>query len=78
MFALAAFFGLLLAGVLICNTELRQYLLSVLAIAGILVLIWMGRAIHRARLRHRERLPGDRLSDDELRKARAKLQNRGH
>ncbi len=73
MFALAGFFGLLLLAATAFNTELREYLLPGLAILGGLVLVWLIRGIRRARLRRRERLRGEPLSDDELRKARSKL-----
>jgi len=74
MFALAAFFGLLILAAVVFTTEIRQYLLPALGIPGILALIWLSREIRRARVRRRERLQRGPLSDDELRVAREKLQ----
>lgn len=72
--ALAGLFGLVVVAAIIVHSELRQYVIPALPWLGILLVAWAWHAIHRARARRRERMPHSPLSDDELTKARCKLE----
>lgn len=73
----ANLFLLTLAGfiivLLICRTDLGQYLIPVLAVIGVYLVILAGCAIYRAWPFRRQQIPRSPLSRDELRKARSKL-----
>jgi hypothetical protein len=76
MITLAALLILLVASAIIYTNNLQRYFMPALPGAAILVIIWMGVSIARARARRRERVGRAPLSIDELRKARSKLVKR--
>ena len=73
VFALAGSLGVLVVAIVVCKSELLQFVSPVLPGLGLLAVAWVCVAIHRARVRRRERLHRSPLSDDELRVARSKL-----
>jgi hypothetical protein len=74
--ALAAFFGVLIVGVIFRHENLIPEFPKVLAAILIFTMIWVGVALRRARLA-RTRLRFPPLSDHDLRVAKSKLKNRG-
>ena len=74
--ALAGVFGLVVVAAVIVESELRQYVIPALPWLGIFPAAWICHAIRRARARRRARLLQSPLSEDELSKARSKLQRR--
>ena len=73
VFALAGFLGVLVVAIAFSNSALLRDALPVLPGLGLIAVAWVCVAIHRARVRRRERLHRPPLSDDELRVARSKL-----
>lgn len=67
--------ALFIAGCIVHETGLDQYLVPVLVGLGLISVGWIIRCIRRARARRRARLKTSPLSRDELRVARSKLLN---
>ena len=73
MLTLAGLVILAALAVIICATQLYDYLLPVMPAIAVLAVAWAGVAIRRARARRRQRVERSPLSRDELRVARSKL-----
>lgn len=77
---LLAFFIVFLLGVFVASltgaNNFEECVYSGLAAVGVLILIVMWRLISQARRERRERLKSEKLSCDELSKARSKLRSR--
>ena len=73
VFALAGFLGVLMVAIIVSKSELLRDALPLLPGLGLFAVAWVCVAIHRRRVRRRERMHRSPLSDDELRVARSKL-----
>jgi hypothetical protein len=70
---LLTFAGFVILLVMICRTDLAEYLIPALAGIGVLLVILGARSVYHAWPLRRQQLPRAPLSRDELRKARSKL-----